>query len=106
MKTQDSTVDQLNKENDAIIIIGGRYQLYFDQIKNYQNSEMRIDFDSGLTDLKSYSTREEIQEIIGENKTNDSKACLEFSNEINFLGISSSKKGKKIESNQSKVKLI
>lgn len=63
--------------------------------ENYQNSEMRIDFNSGLTDLKSYSTREEIQEIIGENKTNDSKACLEFSNEIKLGDVIIAKKGTK-----------
>jgi len=63
--------------------------------ENYQNSEMRIDFDSGLTDLKSYSTREEIQVIIGENKTNDSKACLQFSNEIKLGDVIIAKKGTK-----------
>ena len=63
--------------------------------ENYQNSEMRIDFDSGLTDLKSYSSRDEIQEIIGENKTNDSKACLEFSNEIKLGDVIIAKKGTK-----------
>ena len=56
---------------------------------------MRIDFDSGLTNLKSYSTREEIQEIIGENKMNDTKACLEFSNEIKLGDVIIAKKGTK-----------
>ena len=45
-------INQLDKENDSIIIIGGRYQLYFDQIKNNQNFSFKKDKNNSSLSLE------------------------------------------------------